>query len=296
MWEKINRLVRSHSIVVTLLIGALFILALMGFAVLLMLAYSMMDAMVDAVTDPSFLALFTLGQIVLSGIVIYLMKKMQVFKVSDFKFRNIGKGFLIGWFNLVFAIAAFSLTFFALPENSLIMPSPFALIVTVLHPFLGTGVFEEVLVRGLIFKILLLTMGHTKNGIIKAVLISSAIFGVVHIVNVIVVGEFLPVIAQVIYATFIGVFYAVLYLRTKTLWVPILLHGLTNLSTQIFNVILSPDVLQDLMQNQTEPSVMDAFMPVVFSIPFLIVGLILLRKVKAEDAEYIMPERTERLD
>ena len=67
---------------------------------------------------------------------------------------------------------------------------------------------------------------------------------------------------------------------------------MTNVSTQIFNVILSPNVLQDLTQNQTEPSVMDAFMPVAFSIPFLIVGLILLRKVKAEDLEYIMPERT----
>jgi len=291
MWEKTNRLARSYSIFTTFIIGALFILALMGFAVLLMLAYGMTDAMIDAVTDPSFLALFTLGQIVLSVIIIYLMKKMQVFKVSDFKFNNIGKGFLLGWFNLVFAVGAFSLTFFALPENSLIMPSPFALITTILHPFLGTGVFEEVLVRGLILKILLLTMGHTKRGTLKACLISSAIFGVVHIVNVIVVGEFLPVIAQVIYATFIGVFYAVLFLRTKTLWIPILLHGLTNVSTGIFNVLLSPDVLQDFMQNQADPSIIDAFMPVVFSIPFLIVGLILLRKVKAEDVEYIMPER-----
>jgi len=265
---------------------------LMGITLILMHTYGMTDVTSLAVPTPSFLTLFTFGQVVLSAIIIFLMKKMQVFKISDFQFRNIGKGCLLGWFNFIFAVGAFSLTFFALPENSLITPSPFALIVTVLHPFLGTGVFEEVLVRGLILKILLLTMGDTKRGIIKACLISSAIFGVVHIVNVIVVGEFLPVIAQVIYATFIGVFYAALFLRTKTLWIPILLHGLTNVSTQIFNVLLSPDVLQDLMQNQTDQSVIDAFMPVVFSIPFLIVGLILLRKVKAEDVEYIMPERT----
>jgi membrane protease YdiL (CAAX protease family) len=293
MWKKINRLARSHPIIATFLISSLFILVLLGFSVLLILAYGMTDAMIDAVTDSSFLALFTLGQIALSSIVIYLMKKMQVFEFSDFKFRNIGKGLLIGWFNIAFAVGAFSLTLFSLPENSLIMPNPFALIVTVLHPFLGTGIFEEVLVRGLILKILLLTMGHTKEGIIKACLISSAIFGGVHIGNIIVVGEFLPVIAQVIYATFIGVFYAALFLRTKTLWVPILLHGLTNVSNQIFNVILSPDVLQDLMQSQTDPSMIDAFMPVVFTIPFLIVGLILLRKVKTEDIEHIMPEHTE---
>jgi hypothetical protein len=292
MWGKVNRLIRSHSIVATFLIGTFFISALTGAVILVMFSYGTMDTMIDAVTDPSFLAPLTLVQITLSGIAIWLMKKMQVFNINDFKFKRMGKGFLLGWYNIVFAAGAFSLTFFALPENSFIMPSPFALIVTVLHPFLGTGVFEEVLVRGLILKILLLTMGDTKRGIIKACLISSAIFGVVHIVNVIVVGEFLPVFAQVIYATFIGVFYAVLFLRTKTLWIPILLHGLTNASTQIFNVLLSPDVLQDLMQNQTDPSVIDAFMPVVFSIPFLIVGLILLRKVKAEDVEHIMPEHT----
>jgi len=292
MWGKINRLVRSHSIVATLLIGILFISALTGIVVLVMFAYGMMDTMIDAVTDPSFIAPFTLVQIALSGIAIWLMRKMQVFNINDFKFRRMGYGFLLGWYNIVYAIGTFSSIIFALPENSLIMPSPFSLIVIVLHPFLGTGIFEEVLVRGLIFKILLLTMGHTKRGIIKACFISSAVFGVVHIVNVIVDGEFLPVVAQVIYATFIGVFYAALFLRTKTLWVPILLHGLSNVSSQIFYVILSPYVLQDLMQNQTDPSIIDAFIPVVFSIPFLIVGLVLLRKVNTEDVEYIMPERT----
>jgi len=264
--------------------------ALMGISFILMHTYGITDA-TTLVPTPSLLTLFTFGQIILSAIIIFLMKKMHVFNISDFQFRNIGKGFILGWFYFVFAVCAFSMTFFALPKNILIMPDPFALIITVLHPFLGTGVFEEVLFRGLILKILLLTMGHTKKGIIKACLISSVLFGVVHILNIIVVGEYLPVIAQVIYAPFVGVCYAALFLRTKTLWVPILLHGLTNVSTQIFNVLLSPDVLQGSMQNQTDPSLIDAFMPVVFSIPFLIVGLILLRKVKAEDVECIMPER-----
>jgi len=191
-----------------------------------------------------------------------------------------GKGFCLGWLNTIFAICVFTVTFISLPEGSIVVPRPLDFIIAVLHPFLGTGVFEEVLVRGLILKILLLKMGQTKKGIINACLISSAIFGIAHIVNIIVVGELLPVITQVVYATFIGVFYAALFLRTKTLWIPILFHGLTNVSTQIFSVLVSPEV----MQNQAEPSVIETLLPVAIIFPFLIAGLILLRKVKPDES------------
>jgi membrane protease YdiL (CAAX protease family) len=288
MWERINKFTRSHSILVTLLMALLFITALTIFAAL-QLHIRGMDIL-EATADPTVLMFFTMWQIVLSVIAIWLMRKMHVFNINDFRFKKMGQGFLLGWFNIVFAIGAFFFTFMSFPENSLIAPNPVHLLTIVFHQFLGTGPFEEILVRGLILKILLLTMGHSKKGIINACLLSSAIFGVAHIVNIIHGTGIFPVVGQIIYAAFIGVFYAALFLRTKTLWVPILLHGLTNVSTQIFNAIVSPDI----MQSQPDPSIIDAFMPVVFALPFLLVGLILLRKVKTDDAELLMVERTKQ--
>jgi membrane protease YdiL (CAAX protease family) len=259
-------------------------MALTGFGVLLFYVFGMIGEMDNAVANPTFLLPFTLWQIVLSVIAVFLMKKMQVYNINDFKIKDIAKGFLLGWFNFVWCIFAFLFILMSLPENSIIMPSPPALLITILHPFIGTGMFEEILIRGLILKLLLLAMGHTKKGIINACLISSAIFGILHIMNIVIVGDLLPVIAQVIWATFFGVFYAALFLRTKTLWIPILLHGLTNVSTQIFNVIVSPDI----SQNQTASGIANALTNVALALPFLIVGLILLRKVKVEDVECVM--------
>ncbi|MDR2600032.1 MAG: CPBP family intramembrane metalloprotease, partial [Oscillospiraceae bacterium] len=278
------KITHKYTIFSAFILSALFIMALTGFGVLLFYVFGMIGEMDNAVANPTFLLPFTLWQIVLSVIAVFLMKKMQVYNINDFKIKDIAKGFLLGWFNFVWCIFAFLFILMSLPENSIIMPSPPALLITILHPFIGTGMFEEILIRGLILKLLLLAMGHTKKGIINACLISSAIFGILHIMNIVIVGDLLPVIAQVIWATFFGVFYAALFLRTKTLWIPILLHGLTNVSTQIFNVIVSPDI----SQNQTASGIANALTNVALALPFLIVGLILLRKVKVEDVECVM--------
>jgi len=286
MWEKINKFTHSHTILAAFLIGTFFISVLSVFAVFIMYLEGMADAMDTA--NPAFLIYFTMVQIALWIIAIWLMRKMQVFNINDFKFKNMGKGFFLGWFNIVFAVGAFFSIFMQIPEGGWITPDPVNLLITVLHPFVGTGMFEEILVRGLILKILLLTMGHSKKGIINACIISSAIFGFAHIVNLIHGTELLSIATQIVYATFIGVFYAALFLRTKTLWVPILLHGLTNVSLQIFNAIVSPDIMQGQAAEDAVGGVLNILL---LTLPFLIAGFILLRKVTPEDVELLMVER-----
>lgn len=272
MWKRISNIVRSHVVVSTVLLSALFI-SLLG-----LLGLLLMD-----LPHTSGMALFTLGQLVLSLAAIWLMRKLQVFDRSDFKLRNMGRGFLLGWFNSVFVVIAFLTVFTQLPANSLVAPQPLDLLVVVLHPFLGTGLFEEVLVRGLVLKLLLLKMGHTKQGIINACIISSVIFGALHMLNLI-HTDVLPVMSQMIYATAIGVFYAALFLRTKTLLIPILFHGMVNLSTQIFYAIVSYDVQQEFLQAQNDGGIAAILTnTLVITIPFFSAGLILLRKVKSEE-------------
>ncbi|MCL2719022.1 MAG: CPBP family intramembrane metalloprotease [Lachnospiraceae bacterium] len=223
------------------------------------------------------LILFTAWQIVLTCVAVFLMRKLHIFDISDFKFKNIGKGFLLGWLFIVLSVILFFLNFTQLPEDSLIKPNLLNLLIVVLHPFIGTGLLEEVLARGLILKILLKKMGYSKKGIINACIISSAIFGIIHIVNI-THSDFLSVASQIIYATALGLLFAALYLRIKTLIVPILLHGFVNLSGQIFNAIaLQPDT-------QPESDILAVIInTLLVSIPFIIVGFILLKKVKPDE-------------
>ena len=86
------------------------------------------------------------------------------------------------------------------------------------------GFLEEVIFRGLLF-------GAMKKDSLKAaVIVSSLTFGMGHIINLFngSGAELLPNILQVVYAAATGFMLVMLYLRTKSLIVPIVFHGVFN--------------------------------------------------------------------
>ncbi|AEV95871.1 CPBP family intramembrane glutamic endopeptidase [Pediococcus claussenii] len=91
---------------------------------------------------------------------------------------------------------------------------------------IGAGVFEEYLFRGVILRgILKLSSGP--HQVWNAVLISSFMFGVSHMVNI---GHqaLEPTVVQGASAMILGLFLAALYLRTKNIIWPMLFHGLND--------------------------------------------------------------------
>ena len=152
MLEKINKFVRSKSVLSAFLISVFFISVITIFGILI----------ID-MDPPVRLAIFTCGQLILSGTVIWLMRMLDVFDINDFSFKGTGKSFRTAWFGIVYAAVSFFVVFFQIPENSFVRPNIFYLLIVVLHPFIGTGLFEEVLYRGLVLKILLEKKRRIKN-------------------------------------------------------------------------------------------------------------------------------------
>jgi len=273
MREKINKFVFTKAVLSTFLLSALFMSAVT------ILGISIID-----ITPPIRLTVFTIWQLILSSIIILLMRKLDVFDINDFRFKGVGKGLLIAWFGIVYAIITFFIVFMQIPENSFIAPNIFYLLIVIIHPFIGTGFFEEVLFRGLVLKILLKKFGSTKKRIVGAILISSVFFGSVHFVNIIAGAPVLPTITQIIHASTGGFFYAIVYLRTRKLLIPILFHGLLNVAAQIFDAIISPEVLMQNANALVETDIIGFIVNTLFiSLPVLIAGLFLLRKVKPEE-------------
>jgi membrane protease YdiL (CAAX protease family) len=269
MWEKINRFVHTRVFLSVFLLSAFFTFIVWIFG-----------SLIIDITPSVRLAIFTLGQITLSIMVIWLMRKMQVFNIDDFRFKDTGKSFLLAWAAIAFPVINFLVSFAQLPENCTITPNIFYLLIIVLHPLFGTAFFEEVLYRGLVLKLLLKKMGSSKKGVINACIISSAIFGIVHIVNL-TVSDILPVISTIILAVPLGLFFAALYLRTKTLLWPILGHALANLSSQIFDAVIFSDTFLYNTQIQIEMDIPHFIISTLWAgIPYLIAGLVLLRKVE----------------
>ncbi|MCW8091499.1 CPBP family intramembrane glutamic endopeptidase [Alteromonas sp. ASW11-130] len=103
----------------------------------------------------------------------------------------------------------------------------------------STGVFEETMMRALVFCILLKAWGNTRAGVYKAALAQALIFGAVHLLNLI-NGFAVEVVAQVFYATFIGFGFAGAVIYTRSIWPAVFVHGFINAVANI-NAYFNPN-------------------------------------------------------
>ena len=93
---------------------------------------------------------------------------------------------------------------------------------------LCVGLFEELAFRGCIFMFAL--DGHRKStfDLFLAIVISSAIFGAVHFVNVFAGASIISVILQIGYSFLIGGMCSVVLMKTGCIWHCVLIHAVYN--------------------------------------------------------------------
>lgn len=73
---------------------------------------------------------------------------------------------------------------------------------------------------------------NAKNPVLMSLLASSIAFGLLHLINLFsIIG---PTLVQVGYATGRGIFFGAIYLRTRNLWGPVVIHSLIDISAKIF--------------------------------------------------------------
>lgn len=151
-------------------------------------------------------------------------------------------------------------------------------IVLYLLVYLSTGFYEEILCRGFVLTVVMRKWGHTRWGIYLAVLTASAIFGALHIVSLF-LGRIslLASITQMLYATFFGVFFAACVLRNHSIWPAILFHALFNICSDL-NAIAVGGTFGQVSSTNSTPA--DALSTIVVTLPLLIYGLVILRKVE----------------
>ena len=93
------------------------------------------------------------------------------------------------------------------------------------------GVFEEVLFRGVLLGGLLSRLGGTRNGVVVAALVSSVVFGAVHVGSSAGATDALTLaqmLLKTVQAGSIGLIFAAVYVRTRSIWGVAALHALTD--------------------------------------------------------------------
>ena len=114
-------------------------------------------------------------------------------------------------------------------------------VLCVLTMFL-VGFLEEIIFRGLLFNAI-------KTSSVKwAIIVSSVTFGIGHIINLINGSsvDLLPNILQVVYATTAGFMFVMIYLKSQSLIVCILSHGLFN-ALSVFSTSLLQDFTMQII-------------------------------------------------
>lgn len=90
------------------------------------------------------------------------------------------------------------------------------------------GFLEEIIFRGFLFQMM------AKDSIKAAVIVTSITFGIGHIINLLNGAELVPTLLQICYAIATGYLFAVILVKSKSLWPQIITHSVVN-ALSIFN-------------------------------------------------------------
>lgn len=148
---------------------------------------------------------------------------------------------------------------------------------------IAPGLYEEVTCRGVVVSNMMYQWRNAKNPIMMSLLASSIAFGLIHLVNLFsTVG---PTLIQVGYATGLGIFFGAVYLRTRNLWGPVVVHALIDISAKIF---VTEDPVAGIASLAVPPEQM--LVGIAVFIVFTSIGLYLVRPAKHEEIKALWRE------
>ena len=170
----------------------------------------------------------------LMGITMYIVPIIYVFLSKKFVFKEIKlntKDFSVkstikyGWFILLIALIFFSLNISQAVKGN----APVSSIVFYFIYCLGTGIFEELMCRGIIQNLIVEKFKEENKSVFKAIALAAFIFAILHFANLINNPNLiLGTIGQVVYSFGIGIMLGVIYYKTKNIASSILVHALFN--------------------------------------------------------------------
>jgi membrane protease YdiL (CAAX protease family) len=124
---------------------------------------------------------------------------------------------------------------------------------------------------------LLQKWGQTRQGITLSVLVSSALFGAVHLANFLAGRKpLLNTLTQITFAIFFGVIFAACLLRNRAIWPMILLHAAVDWAGTLREISVGGGLREVAPLLSPE----SAAISILVTLPLFLYGLFILRKVE----------------
>ncbi|MBN1935090.1 MAG: CPBP family intramembrane metalloprotease [Anaerolineae bacterium] len=278
--DKVKRLASDRPMLFSLLVMP---------AAILLTEIPLHGILLPLLDDPGARFLEGIIEQTLVGLVlVWLLVKLDLFEKARFTSPRQWKALWLMWPLVIITLLNFS----SLIEGKLAIdtsrPGRIALYTCLA---LSIGFFEEVLGRGVILTVMLRKWGHTRRGIYQAVLVSSALFGVAHIINLI-IGR-LPLLAnltQVVYAFFFAVIFAACVLRNNSIWPMAVMHAAFDFGGKLREIAIGGGS-QIAVTNST---VQEAASTIIITLFLFLYGIFILRKVAPCERPGNIFERSEQ--
>lgn len=152
-----------------------------------------------------------------------------------------------------------------------------------------TAAFEELLFRGLLFNALCESSPKTVKGVLRAIIISSVIFGAAHFLNLFGGAAFLPTLAQAGYTSLIGALCAFVLFKTHNIIFPWLVHAVYNVG----GLILTREGLGNGVVFDTTTIVVTVILGVLVGV-FALVSMIKTKETECEEYAFTALKRISR--
>lgn len=209
-------------------------------------------------------------QVTVAILLIMLLKKLGLYEKAGFSFE-IKKLWLVWPIILFIILNASDLLTGTIKIN---MAKPWMILAFVIV-YLSTGLFEEVLRRGFVFSILVNKWGKTRSGCYLSMILSSTLFGMLHFIHYFMGNaSLLATLTQVIYATFIGVFFSACVVRNQSIYPAIILHGMVDTAGSFGEISIGGGINKGYITMPFE----GAIVLIIIALPLFLYGLFLVRK------------------
>lgn len=146
---------------------------------------------------------------------------------------------------------------------------------------MAVGFAEEFIFRGLLVPLFIKKYRYHRKGIFLSIFFSALFFGLSHLINLSVNENIPQVIAQVIFATFMGIFFASVLLKTNKLIPIAITHGLINFFF-LFGTLPAINSNSEVITQSLSEQIAGAIPSILLFLPLLIVGLIISRKINRD--------------
>ena len=209
-----------------------------------------------------------------SILMIWLLHWLGLLKQGGFTKPKEWKQLWVNWLLLVYCMLNIDFAVFD-GTNPIRWNEPGLLVLFVLL-FIAVGFVEEILFRGVMLPLMLRKWGSSRKGIYWTVIFSSAVFGLVHIFNLMMGRRTLMgTIPQIVYAIFFGVYFAACFLRNNSIWPVIFTHAVFDLCGNFTEIAVNSN-----FGVKIDATWQGFGFTALFTLPLFIYGLILLRKVQ----------------